>query len=134
MYCRSGTSRRVALATVHTMTVAAMALLAAPAMAQDKQPPTEVAPFHHGLHAAPAAGPTAYDEAVPPLFDNLGRHTWPITSRTPQVQAFFDQGLRLAYGFNHAEARRAFRQAQRIRTTGYSTIPSIPEIAQRPKC
>jgi hypothetical protein len=35
MYCRSGTSRRVALATVHTMTVAAMALLAAPAMAQD---------------------------------------------------------------------------------------------------
>jgi len=96
------------------MTVAAMALLAAPAMAQDKQPPTEVAPFHHGLHAAPAAGPTAYDEAVPPLFDNLGRHTWPITTRTPQVQAFFDQGLRLAYGFNHAEARRAFRQAQRL--------------------
>src|SRR3954452_24954598 len=114
MYCRSGTSRRVALATVYTMTVAAMALLAAPAMAQDKQPPTEVAPFHHGLHAAPAAGPTAYDEAVPPLFDNLGRHTWPITTRTPQVQAFFDQGLRLAYGFNHAEARRAFRQAQRL--------------------
>ena len=114
MYCRSGPSRRVALATVHTMTVAAIALLAAPAMAQDKQPPTEVAPFHHGLHAAPAAGPTAYDEAVPPLFDNLGRHTWPITSRTPQVQAFFDQGLRLAYGFNHAEARRAFRQAQRL--------------------
>jgi tetratricopeptide (TPR) repeat protein len=73
-----------------------------------------VAPFHHGLHAAPAAGPTAYDEAVPPLFDNLGRHTWPITTRTPQVQAFFDQGLRLAYGFNHAEARRAFRQAQRL--------------------
>ena len=109
MYCRSGTSRRVALATVYTMTVAAMALLAAPAMAQDKQPPTEVAPFHHGLHAAPAAGPTAYDEAVPPLFDNLGRHTWPITTRTPQAQAFFDQGLRLAYGFNHAEARRAFR-------------------------
>jgi len=96
------------------MTVAAMALLAVPAMAQDKQPPTEVAPFHHGLHAAPAAGPTAYDEAVPPLFDNLGRHTWPITTRTPQVQAFFDQGLRLAYGFNHAEARRAFRQAQRL--------------------
>jgi len=96
------------------MTVAAMALLAAPVMAQDKQPPTEVAPFHHGLHAAPTAGPTAYDEAVPPLFDNLGRHTWPITTRTTQVQAFFDQGLRLAYGFNHAEARRAFRQAQRL--------------------
>src|SRR4051812_32528247 len=114
MYCRSGTSRRFALATVHTMTVAAMALLAAPAMAQDKQPPTEVAPFYHGLHAAPAAGPTAYDEAVPPLFDNLGRHTWPITTRAPQVQAFFDQGLRLADGFNHAEARRAFRQAQRL--------------------
>jgi hypothetical protein len=73
-----------------------------------------VAPFHHGLHAAPAAGPTAYDEATPPLFGNLGQHTWTITTRNLEAQAFFDQGLQLAYGFNHAEARRAFRQAQRL--------------------
>src|SRR6476646_975193 len=114
MYCRSGTSRRIALATVHTMTVAAIALVAAPARGQESVPKTEVAPFHHNLHAAPAAAPSAYDEGTPPLFDNLGRHSWKVTTQKPEAQAYFDQGLRLAYGFNHAEARRAFRQAQRL--------------------
>src|SRR3954468_4955807 len=102
------------VATVGAVMVASVSLLAAPGLAQDKQPRTEVAPFHHGLLAPPAVAPTAYDEAIPPLFDNLGRHTWAITTQKPEAQAFFDQGLRLAYGFNHAEARRAFRQAQRL--------------------
>ncbi|MET0924162.1 MAG: hypothetical protein ABWY47_13575, partial [Xanthobacteraceae bacterium] len=30
------------------------------------------------------------------------------------AQRYFDQGLRLAYGFNHAEAARAFRAAQKL--------------------
>jgi hypothetical protein len=30
------------------------------------------------------------------------------------AQRYFDQGLRLTYAFNHTEARRAFRQAQRL--------------------
>jgi tetratricopeptide (TPR) repeat protein len=75
---------------------------------------TEVAPFSHALHhqAAPATG--GYAEAAPPLFGNLGKHHWKITTASPEAQQYFDQGLRLAYGFNHAEARRAFRQAQRL--------------------
>jgi tetratricopeptide (TPR) repeat protein len=101
-------------AAIGVVVVASISLLVGPGSAQDKQPPTEVAPFHHGLHAAPAAGATPYDEAEPPLFDNLGQYTWKITTADPKAQAFFDQGLRLAYGFNHAEARRAFRQAQRL--------------------
>ena len=32
----------------------------------------------------------------------------------PQAQRFFDQGLRLLYAFNHAEAIRAFREAARL--------------------
>src|SRR3954454_2724967 len=111
---KSDALRCLDVATVGAVMVASVALLATPGLAQDKQPRTEVAPFHHGLHAAPTAGPTAYDDATPPLFDNLGRHTWAITTENPEAQAFFDQGLRLAYGFNHAEARRAFRQAQRL--------------------
>jgi tetratricopeptide (TPR) repeat protein len=77
---------------------------------------TEVAPFAHGLHQqpAPAAAGSAYEEAVPPLFGNLGTHHWKITTANPEAQRYFDQGLRLAYAFNHAEARRAFRQAQRL--------------------
>ena len=94
--------------------VGATCIVAAPARGQESVPKTEVAPFHHNLHAAPAAAPSAYDEGTPPLFDNLGRHSWKVTTQKPEAQAYFDQGLRLAYGFNHAEARRAFRQAQRI--------------------
>lgn len=48
-----------------------------------------------------------------PLYDNLGRYHHAISSRVPLVQAYFDQGLRLAYGFNHDEAIRAFREAAR---------------------
>src|SRR5262249_5533813 len=32
---------------------------------------------------------------------------------SPEAQRWFDQGLRLVYGFNHAEAARAFREAAR---------------------
>ena len=51
---------------------------------------------------------------APPLFADLGVYSYPVTTASPQAQRYFDQGLRLAYGFNHAEARRAFRKAQQI--------------------
>lgn len=107
-------------AVIGAVVIASVCVIAKPALGQasapgqESAPKTEVAPFHHGLHAAPSAAPTAYEDATPPLFDNLGRHGWKVTTRTPEAQAFFDQGLRLAYGFNHGEARRAFRQAQRL--------------------
>ncbi len=49
-----------------------------------------------------------------PLFDNLGTHHHPIKTRSKLAQRYFDQGLRLAYGFNHDEAERAFREAARL--------------------
>jgi tetratricopeptide (TPR) repeat protein len=49
-----------------------------------------------------------------PLYDNLGDHHHAITTNVPEAQAYFDQGLRLYYAFNHAEAIRAFREAQRL--------------------
>jgi tetratricopeptide (TPR) repeat protein len=48
-----------------------------------------------------------------PLYDNLGDHHYAITTRVPLAQRYFDQGLRLYYAFNHAEAVRSFREAQR---------------------
>lgn len=63
---------------------------------------------------AAQATPVAEDETVPPLLDNLGTISFPVTTSTVLAQRYFDQGLRLAYGFNHAEARRAFRMAQRL--------------------
>lgn len=49
---------------------------------------------------------------VPPLFADLGDLHFPVTTRSPEAQAYFDQGVRLAFAFNHAEARRAFVAAQ----------------------
>lgn len=47
-----------------------------------------------------------------PLLDDLGDHTHKITTDDDRAQQYFDQGLILHYGFNHAEAVRSFRQAQ----------------------
>jgi hypothetical protein len=47
------------------------------------------------------------------LYTNLGTHHHAISSRVPKVQQYFDQGLRLAYGFNHDEAVRSFTEAAR---------------------
>lgn len=57
---------------------------------------------------------TAASNSAVPLYDNLGDHHYAISSKVPGVQAYFDQGLRLYYAFNHAEAIRAFREAQRL--------------------
>jgi tetratricopeptide (TPR) repeat protein len=49
-----------------------------------------------------------------PLFDNLGSYHMAITMRVPAAQRYFDQGMRLVYGFNHGEAIRAFDEAARL--------------------
>lgn len=43
--------------------------------------------------------------------DNLGSYHWAITTSSPEAQSFFDQGIRLYYGFNHDEAFRSFAKA-----------------------
>ena len=72
-------------------------LLAAPATAAEH------------AHSTPAATP-----ARAPLFDNLGDHHHPITTRSKLAQRYFDQGLRLVYAFNHDEAVRSFGEAARL--------------------
>ncbi len=57
-----------------------------------------------------AAHPTT--AAMPALMPGLGPLDWPGVSADARARAFFNQGLNLAWGFNHAEAVRAFRAAQ----------------------
>ena len=52
--------------------------------------------------------------ASPIVFDDLGTHHHPVTTRSPEAQRWFDQGLRLVYGFNHDEATRSFQEAVRL--------------------
>lgn len=51
---------------------------------------------------------------ISPLFENLGNHTFTINTTRKMAQTFFDQGLRLTYAFNHAEAHRSFMEASRL--------------------
>jgi len=56
----------------------------------------------------------AFADTEPPLWDGLGSISYKVTTSQGEAQRFFDQGLRLGYAFNHDEARRAFRKAQRL--------------------
>lgn len=42
---------------------------------------------------------------------DLGQHSWPITTSTPEAQIWFDRGLNWTYGFNHDEAIACFKRA-----------------------
>ena len=48
-----------------------------------------------------------------PLYGNLGTLSFKVGTRTAKAQAYFDQGMRWAFGFNHAEAQRAFQAARK---------------------
>jgi hypothetical protein len=48
-----------------------------------------------------------------PLYNNLGTLSFKAGTRNARAQAYFNQGLRWAFAFNHAEAQRAFQAARR---------------------
>ena len=60
-------------------------------------------------NAVPEAG-----KPLAPRLQNLGVHTFPASTRIERAQLFINQGLNLAYAFNHAESGRAFAEAARL--------------------
>ena len=75
--------------------------------------------------AAPSLGTESTAESSPPknnsdtvpLYTNLGSHHKRISTKVAVTQQYFDQGLRLVYGFNHAEAIRSFTRAAELDPT-----------------
>jgi tetratricopeptide (TPR) repeat protein len=70
----------------------------------------------------PAAAHDNHDAAAPgsdrpPLYDGLGALQHKVTTQNALAQRYFNQGLRLTYGFNHDEAGRAYREAARLDST-----------------
>ncbi|MEX5219299.1 MAG: hypothetical protein NW701_15835 [Nitrospira sp.] len=70
-----------------------------------------------GVESTVAHPPTQGFSDTVPLYTNLGSHHKPISTRVPATQQYFDQGLRLVYGFNHAEAIRSFTHAAELDST-----------------
>jgi tetratricopeptide (TPR) repeat protein len=71
-------------------------------------------PQHKHYEQTAEAEKAAPTGELAPRLQNLGTHTFPVTTRSRQAQRFVDQGVRLSYGFNHAEAGRSFREAARL--------------------
>jgi tetratricopeptide (TPR) repeat protein len=87
-----------------SLTGAAAIAEAQPAAPQHKHYDTPA-----GFDAAPSPG-----KPLAPRLQNLGVHTFPVGTKVERAQLFVNQGLNLAYAFNHAEAARAFAEAARL--------------------
>ncbi len=65
------------------------------------------------LAMVPPAHAAEVADAPPPLWDGLGDLGYRVATGSEMAQRYFDQGFRLTWAFNHAEALRAFREAER---------------------
>jgi len=70
-----------------------------------------------GTESTVAPAPPPSNAETVPLYTNLGSHTKRISTNVAATQQYFDQGLRLVYGFNHAEAIRSFTRAAELDPT-----------------
>ena len=103
--CHAGSPHRFTLVTVLASGSAWPASAqTAPAVPQHKHYDTPP-----GYDQAPAPG-----MPLAPRLQNLGVHTFPVSTKDSRAQLFINQGLNLVYGFNHAEAARAFAEAARL--------------------
>lgn len=57
------------------------------------------------------------EKAGAPLFEGMGEYEMPITTEEANAQRYFNQGMVLAFAFNHAESIRSFRAAQTLDPT-----------------
>jgi len=67
----------------------------------------------HYAESEQAQQPSPTGQLAPRL-QKLGTHTFKVSTRSKQAQAFINQALNLTYGFNHAEAGRSFHEVARL--------------------
>ena len=122
----------IALAAIAAVVPASISAQAAPSSAETahhSQPETKHSQLSMGFHrghsmramltmSATVVGQSSTVGAAGvrtvPLYEGLGKLAFEITTADPLAKRYFRQGLGFAYGFNHAGAIAAFRQAQQI--------------------
>ena len=68
-----------------------------------------------GIAISVSAAPAKTNPASSPkLLPGLGEVHHPVATKNSQAQQFFDQGLKLVFGFNHDEARKSFQRAAEL--------------------
>jgi tetratricopeptide (TPR) repeat protein len=78
------------------------------------QTPSQQPAPHHVHYLEPPQQTVSPTGAIAPRLQKLGNHAFPVATKNPQAQLFMNQGLNLSYAFNHAEAGRAYREAERL--------------------
>lgn len=118
----------LAIAMAGSMLAASAALAADPMANMPAMAPAAAASSDSGMGGMPAMKqggmlmigpmPSIYageaDKPGAPVFKGLGAHRHRISTHNPRTQMYFDQGVNLMFGFNHAEAIRSFREAARL--------------------
>ncbi|MDP1570556.1 MAG: hypothetical protein Q8L86_11185 [Vicinamibacterales bacterium] len=89
-------------------------LLAGPSLAGAQPEASNAGPTHKHYEHSDLATQPGPDGQLAPRLQNLGSHTFPVSTRHADAQRFMNQGLNLSFAFNHAESRRAFREAARL--------------------
>lgn len=75
----------------------------------------QTAPVHKHYEDPPAARLAPQPGSpVAPRLQNLGVHTFRVSTKSARARLFINQGVNLAYGFNHPEAGRSFAEAARL--------------------
>ena len=103
------------MSRTHTATLAAIAIVIVAGQTAPSGQQQTAAPQHKHYVAPPGYEQTpAPGQPLAPRLQNLGVHTFPVTTRSARAQLFINQGVNLAYAFNHAEAARSFAEAARL--------------------
>jgi tetratricopeptide (TPR) repeat protein len=103
-------SRGTPAATLLTIAWLIWAPAASIAAQESRRPEAGATHHRHHEHGSSPGAAVA-------LLSGLGTWHHAVSTRVPHAQRFFDQGLRLAYAFNHDEAERSFAEAARLDST-----------------
>jgi tetratricopeptide (TPR) repeat protein len=90
-------------ALLSVLATIALGLSSQQAIAHSPQPPS-----------APSLAKNTIRPQRAPLYEGLSAYNYAISTKNPLAQRYFNQGLLLAYGFNHAEAARSFQEAANL--------------------
>ena len=79
-------------------------------------PSTDKAGFCAAQSTAPGGPPSTLAQWADGarLFDGLGDFHRAVSTNSPEAQAYFDQGMRFLWAFNHDEATRSFAKAAEL--------------------
>ena len=108
----------LALAAVLVPPVVGESAAQSPRLAEDARSGQAPVPGHkHYDDSKAPEAPAAPGMPLAPRLQNLGVHTFPVSTKVARAQLFMNQGFNLTFGFNHAEAKRAFAEAARLDPT-----------------